>query len=196
MNLRAIPVTTLMILAVSAGAALAAPRDEVLEALGKCSVLTDDKARLSCYDALAPHVRDALNIPPESLSRPPTADEQKSWFGFDLAGLFGSAPAQQTTPQQFGAENTSTTHQKEAVAEQEVDSISADITDYSLTPFGKFVVFLDNGQVWKQIQGDTDKAHFLSKATDNKVTIDRGALGSYNLMLNDSAKTYKVTRVK
>ncbi len=196
MNLRAIPVTTLMFLAVSAGSALAAPRDDVLEALGKCSVLTEDKARLACYDAMAPHLRDALNTPPEVLSRPPTKDEQKSWFGFDLGALFGAPAQEQTTPQQFGADKLPATHEAEAAAAEEVDSITAGVTDFSLTPFGRFVVFLDNGQVWRQSEGDSDRAHFVSPASENKVVIDRGLLGSYNLMLNGSVKTYKVTRVK
>jgi hypothetical protein len=36
--------------------ALAQDREQVLEALGKCAGLADDKARLACYDALAPRV--------------------------------------------------------------------------------------------------------------------------------------------
>jgi hypothetical protein len=57
-------------------------------------------------------------------------------------------------------------------------------------------VFLDNGQVWRQMQGDADRAHFRPKAKDNKVIISRGSLGSYNITINDSPKLYKVTRVK
>ena len=195
MNLRAIPVTTIGLLAALSGAALAGPREDVLEALGKCSVVTDDKARLTCYDAISPRLRDALNTPPENLSRPPTKEEEKSWFGFNLDGLFGTSAAAQTTPEKFGADQMASTQAQVQAGHEEVDSISAGVTDYSMTPFGKFIVFLDNGQVWRQIPGDTEPARF-SKSGKNTVTIERGALGSYNMHIDDGVKTYKVTRVK
>ena len=173
-----------------------APQD-VLEALSRCAVIAENAARLSCYDGLAPHVKDALAAPPEALpgNRAPTAEEQRSWFGFDLGGLFGSAPAQQTTPAQFGSDRLAQTPTP-AQAAAEVDSISAGVSDVAFTPFGKFIVFLDNGQVWRQIEGDADRAFFKKPAKNNKVTISRGFIGSYNLTLNDSDKLYKVTRVK
>lgn len=178
--------------------ALAAPRDDVLEAMGKCAAIADDKARLACYDGLAPHVKQALITPPESLpgGRAPTKEEEESWFGFDLSNLFGASPEQQTTPQQFGAEQLPETHAKEEAAAEVVDHISAAVTDYAYTPFGKFIVFLQNGQVWRQAEGDADHAIFKRHPSDNTVTISRGALGSYNLSLNDSGKRFKVDRVK
>jgi len=179
-------------------AAAAGSRDEVLNGLQHCSTVTDDKARLACYDALVRPAQEALARPPEpgEASHPPTKEEQKSWFGFDVTGLFDSSPEQQKTPQQFGAENLPSTKQKVEEAEQAVDSITAGVSEYAFTPFGKFIVFLDNGQVWRQIPGDSDKAMFRKAAKDNKVTIERGALGSYNLMINDSSRNFKVERVK
>ena len=181
------------------GTVAASPRDDVLSGLQRCAGVTDDKARLACYDALVRPAQEAMARPPEpgEASHPPTKEEQKSWFGFDVSGLFGSSPEEQKTPQQFGAENMPSTRQKVEQAEQEVDSITAGVTDYAFTPFGKFIVFLDNGQVWRQIQGDSgDKPLFHRNAKDNKVTIERGLIGSYNLMVNDSTRTYKVERVK
>jgi len=176
----------------------AASRDDVLEALGKCAAIADDKARLACYDALAPHVKQALATPPQELpaGRAPSKDEEESWFGFDLSGLFGSSPAQQTTPQQFGSENLPETQAKADVAAHEVESITAGVTDYAYTPFGKFIVFLDNGQIWRQAEGDADHANFHKIAKENRVTISRGAIGSYNLKINDSDKIFKVDRAK
>jgi len=202
MKMRAVTVTTAGLLTIVSGLALAGPRDDVLEAMGKCATLTDDKARLSCYDAVAPRLRDALNRPPESLSRPPTEEEQKSWFGFNLGDWFGGStpPAVQTTPGQFGADKLAGKEQPSGgnaapppEQPQQVESITATVTDYSFNAFGKFIVFLDNGQVWKEI--DSDPAHF-SKGSANTVTIERGLLSSYNMHINDGNHTYKVTRVK
>lgn len=178
--------------------ALCAPAtQDVLEAMGHCAGVADDHARLACYDALAPRLRDALAAPPAALpgNRVPTADEQRSWFGFDLGSLFGSAPAQQTTPAQFGANTLPETHAKEEQASAKVDSITAGVSDVAYTPFGKFIVFLDNGEVWRQIEGDSDHAIF-PKARKTDVTIRRGFIGSYNLTIGDSDRMYKVTRVK
>jgi hypothetical protein len=196
MNLRLLG--SLAVVLVCASHAFAASRDDVLEALGKCAAVSDDKARLACYDALAPHAKEALATPPTALSadRPPTKEEQESWFGFDLSGLLGSSPAEQTTPQQFGSDQLPETHAREQGIKQEVDSITAGVTEYSYTPFGKFIVFLDNGQVWRQAGGDADHATFHKNARDNKVTISRGLIGSYNLMINDSERVFKVDRVK
>ncbi|HEY1615117.1 MAG TPA: hypothetical protein VGF97_15640 [Rhizomicrobium sp.] len=192
-----IAVFALGILFAGAASAQDASRD-VLEALGKCGAIADDHARLACFDALTPRVRDALAAPPTALAsnHQPTVEEQKSWFGFNLSGLFGASPDQQTTPQAFGSDKLATTHAKEDVAANAVDSITAGVTEYAYTPFGKFIVFLDNGQVWRQIEGDADHAQFKKAAKDNTVIIDRGFISSYNMRLNDSDKTYKVTRVK
>jgi len=196
MNLRLL--CGVAVVLVCATSAFAASRDDVLEALGKCAAVADDKARLACYDALAPHVKEALATPPAQLppGHQPTKEEQESWFGFDLSNLFGASPAEQTTPQQFGSEHLPETHAKEDVAAKEVESITAGVTDYAYTPFGKFIVFLDNGQVWRQSEGDADHANFHKVAKDNRVTISRGAMGSYNLKINDSDKIFKADRAK
>src|SRR5579871_3678019 len=117
--------------------AAVAPQD-VLEAVGRCAAIADNAARLACYDALAPHVKDALAAPPGTLpgNRAPTTEEQRSWFGFDLSGLFGSAPANQTTPQAFGSDRLAATQEKEQTAAAEVDSITAGVSEVTYTPFG------------------------------------------------------------
>jgi hypothetical protein len=56
------------------------------------------------------------------------------------------------------------------------------------------VVFLDNGQIWQQLQGESEHANF-SRSGDT-VTISRGFIGSYNLQINDSHKVFKVKRIK
>jgi hypothetical protein len=198
MKRRVLQATLVVAMACQFGTVTASPRDDVLDGLQKCSGIGDDKARLACYDALVHPAQAALARPPEpqETDHPPTVAEQKSWFGFDLSGLFGSSPSQQTTPQKFGSENLPETQKKEEVAADTVDSISAGVTEYAFTPFGKFIVFLDNGQVWKQLQGDSGQAMFRKSPKDNKVTISRGLIGSYNLSINDSSRIYKVDRVK
>lgn len=185
--------------------------DALLRAMAHCGTLNDAAKRLACYDGLAPRVQAALGAPapvksavksaPEpkvAAKAPPTRKEQESWFGFDMGDLFGSAPKQQTTPQQFGADQLPAAEKAKAVpsAPKPIDSITAKVTDYAYNAFGKFVVFLNNGQVWKQIQGDTERARFRRNPADNTVTISRGFIGSYNMTMNGSSRLYKVTRIK
>lgn len=194
MNSRRIATVFGLVLALLGERAAAGPRDDVLEALGRCGAIADNNARLACYDALAPRVKDALATPPASLGHEPTKQEQESWFGFDIGSLFGGGSSAPTTPEQFGKERTA---EAQATRErEEIDSISAGVTEVAFTPVGQFIVFLDNGQVWRQLQGEAERAHFRSNPKNNKVTISRGALGSYNLAINGSDKIFKVTRVK
>jgi hypothetical protein len=173
--------------------AFADMREDTLEAFGRCAAVADNTARLACYDRLAPRVKDALARPPATLDRTPTKQEQESWFGFNLDDLFGGG-SNATTPEAFGKERTPKV--QAAREHEEIESISSQLSEVSFTPFGQFIIFLANGQVWKQLQGDSARAHFRSKPTDNTVTISRGFLGSYNLSLNGSAEVFKVTRVK
>jgi hypothetical protein len=180
---------------VAATAAWAGPREDALHALDQCAAMTDEHARVACYDQAAPQLRAALNAPPSP--HPPTEAEQKSWFGFDIGNLFGTAPAQQTTPQQFGSESLppKPLAPDETPPPGPIDSITAKVTNYAMDPFGKFVLFLDNDQVWQQIQGDSERATF-TKGGGDTVTISRGFIGSYNLSIGNSNKVFKVKRVK
>jgi hypothetical protein len=178
-------------------------REDALSAVAKCASLTDDHARLACYDAAVPKVKDALAAPAAPAPQvAQTQEQQESWFGLpDIFGGNGKAP--QTTPQQFGNESLPTPPPPPPKPGEPappppppiIDSISATVTDWAIHPDRRFVVFLDNGQIWQQIPGDTSVAHFLKKGP-NAVVIARGVFGSYNLKLNDTGMAFKVIRIK
>jgi hypothetical protein len=188
---------------VSVTGAFAGPRDDALEAVAKCAVIADDHARLACYDSSAPKVKDALGAPAETPGAA-TVEQQKSWFGLPtIFGGGGNGRPAQTTPKEFGNERLAPPPPPAPVPGQPapppppqvIDSITAVVSDYAFNPFGRVVIFLDNGQIWQQLQGDTDVAHFRKRGP-NSVTISRGLLGSYNLQVNDSAVMIKVKRLK
>ncbi|HEY0106159.1 MAG TPA: hypothetical protein VGB91_08755, partial [Rhizomicrobium sp.] len=77
----------------------------------------------------------------------------------------------------------------------ELDSITVVVGDYSFNPYGRFLVVLENGQIWQQLEGDSGRARF-AKGAKNTVTISRGVLGSYNLTVNDANGIFKVRRLK
>ena len=175
--------------------AMAGPSDELIAGMAKCAALTDNTARLTCYDGLAPQLKAALAEPP------PAAADNRSWY--DPGRIFGASPSAQTTPEQFGGENLAEPAPTPSKLgeppppprPEALDSISAKVTDYAFNPFGRVIVFLDNGQVWRQIDGDTDHVRF-KKGVENMVEISRGAIGSYVLTVNDAGVGVKVRRVK
>ncbi len=172
----------------------AGPREDLIEGMAKCAVVADNAARLACYDALAPQLKAAQAQPQEPL-------DNRAWY--DPGRIFGTSPAQQTTPEQFGAEALKPPpapppkpgEPAPPAPPQPLDSISAKVSDYAYNPYGRAVVFLDNGQIWQQILGDTDHPHF-KKGETNTVVISRGALGSYNMVINDAGSAIKVQRIK
>jgi hypothetical protein len=197
MNSRTILFGLILAAAVMVPAA-ADQRGDLLNAMNKCVAIADDKARLACYDALKPQLQAALAEPAEQVAK----EEGTSWFGLDH--IFGGKDAPQTEPNQFGADRLPAEEQAktnpppppEATPVKELDSMTATLTDYALTPTGRFIVFLDNGQVWQEIEGDTATAHFKKNPKENTVTITRALLGSYALTINDLNQSYKVKRMK
>jgi len=180
--------------------------DDLVTAVGKCAALSDNTARLVCYDKAAgrattfevtPQVQTA---PPAqtAASAPSVKTEGESWFG--IADWFGSdkaSPALQTTPKQFGSENLSAPPAAPGTPTppEPLDQITATLADFAYNPYGRFVAFLDNGQIWQQLEADTNQARF-SKSLKNQVTISRGLMGSYNLVIEGHNGLFKVKRIK
>lgn len=197
------------------GTALAGPKEDVLHDFARCTAIADDGARLACFDSLAPRAKEAIappavaavpaapassrpaEAPPPAPAPPPSPKEQEDWFGRNVGSLFDTAPEQQTTPQKFGADTLPEEKQEaESHSPKPIDSITAKLDDYAFTPMQKFIVFLNNGQVWRQLDGDDGHAHFHKKAKDNTVKISRGFMGTYDLVLNGEGLLFKVKRVK
>jgi hypothetical protein len=72
--------------------------------------------------------------------------------------------------------------------------IVARIDRFVLDRRGKFTVYLDNGQVWRQLESGGNQAQFRSNGM-NVATISPGFWGSYNLRLNRESAIYKVKRI-
>lgn len=203
------PLAALAVFLFASLPAHAGAADDAVAAIGKCASLNDNTARLVCYDKIAgrsttvevaPQAQPQTAPPVQTAAaaQPPSKEEEESWFG--IADWFGSdkaSPSAQATPQQFGSENLPPPPAAPGAPPpvEPLDHISAAVSDFAYTPFGRFVVFLDNGQIWQQLEGDTDKAHF-SKSTKDQVTISRGVFGSYNLVIGDHSGLYKVKRIK
>ena len=69
------------------------------------------------------------------------------------------------------------------------------VASYTFDTNGLFTVTLVNGEVWRQLNGDTTYAHWFKKPESYVATITGGALGSSNLRLRGDPHSYKVQRV-
>jgi hypothetical protein len=127
-----------------------------------CAHVRNDTDRLACYD-------QAFGKPPASAAATsPASNEQ---FGFTEKEM---------------ARNTG-----QSAAPAAPDSVTAAIKSLDRRRDGKFVVTLDNTQVWAQ-------SEFNSQAdvqVGDAVTVRRGALGSYLLVTKAGIGT-RVKRVK
>ncbi|MCA1653786.1 MAG: hypothetical protein ABR588_03380 [Sphingomicrobium sp.] len=134
-----------------------------------CRQLTDAAARLGCFDGESARV--ATGIASKDLvvvDRERARVAGRSMFGFSIpnfGGLFGS--------------------------EGEIKSIEGTITSVAHNPYGGWLLRLDDNSLWSQTD---DSILGLSPRVGNKVTVRRGALGSFQLSVNGQPGL-KVTRV-
>lgn len=153
---------------------------DVLTEIAKCSEIGDAGERLKCFDSAATRAKGALAAPPA------TASESRSlldWFGF-------SRPAKPTTkPEEFGKQPS------ESAQAKELTQITANIVELAQTSRGKTLFFLDNGQLWRQLDADSTDLRDLPSTPGTKVTIEKGFLSSYNLMVAGRNGLIKVNRV-
>ena len=218
------PSMTTRILAVAAAAFFMSPAaqavtvEDLTSAVLNCSAQPNDPAKLSCLNQLAARLKANAEAPRAQAQPPAPApqtrttsaapespparqeakdrDRDKAWY--DVGNLFGSSkesapPPRRVvgTPADFGKESMGPKNDEPVP----LDSIKAGVTKVSYNRYRRFIVTLDNGQVWRQTDSDTLKARF-STTEKNTVTITRGLLGSFHLSIDGLRGGYQVRRVK
>ena len=166
--------------------ALADTRDEVWAAMQRCQVIQDDRAWLDCtYGAKQP-MRAKLGLPP--------APEYQQRLVPPLA-LSPAPPALADTSMRKAPPSV-LPHRRASFFQILTGSappiaVSA-LASVQIDQQGAFVVTLQNGQVWRQVDAESGTKARLK--IGSKVTITPAALGSYNLKTDDNPRVYKVER--
>jgi hypothetical protein len=149
-------------------------RDQVMADAGRCASLAEDRHWLDCFYAATNLLRTVLALPllaagpvPAGTAPPPPAPPPPQHATGILPEIFGA-----TVVQAHGR-----------------------MVSYSNDRIGNFTVTLDNGQVWRQLDGDTGVAHWRKPAGSYEVTITNGAFGSHNLAVKGMPGVFKVKRV-
>jgi hypothetical protein len=77
----------------------------------------------------------------------------------------------------------------------DVNNVQSRMADYKFDAYGIFTVTLANGQVWRQVAGDTTIAHWKKPPENYAVRISHGFLGSYNFQVKNEPGLFKVLRL-
>jgi hypothetical protein len=126
-----------------------------------------------------PRAKSALAAPAPAPEAPTRS--LLDWFGFSRP------PPPATKPEEFG---------KPAPEQDELKEISSNVIEFAKTARGKALFVLENGQVWRQIDGDGTVVLDPQQGKTMKVLIERGFLGSYNLIIEGRNGLIKVTRIR
>jgi hypothetical protein len=149
-----------------------AVRDTVMAAAARCASVSAERPWLDCYYASANPMRTILGLAP-------------------MQGPIVPVPAGSVLPP---ARHKKTGILEAILGDRDV-AMSARMEAYHFDRNGIFTVTLENGDVWRQIDGDSNFAHWSKEPHSYLVTISNGAFKSFNLAVKGSPASYKVRRV-
>jgi hypothetical protein len=167
------------------------PARDALSEVAKCGDIAAATERLACFDAAATAAKAALAAQPVQEAAGRTDSEKESgvlsWFGFS-----NSEDQPVTKPEEFGKPPV-----RIAAGPAGITEISADVMEFSKNALGRAIFMLDNGQVWRQIDGDTSEVMYPKANGVMKVTVREASFGGgYVLVIDGRTRTVKVRRLK
>lgn len=81
-------------------------------------------------------------------------------------------------------------------AQPATSSYPVRMASYTFDSMGYFTVTLTNGEVWRQIDGDTSYAHWKKPPEDYLVRVNHGWLGSRNLVVENQPGLFRVQKLR
>jgi hypothetical protein len=78
----------------------------------------------------------------------------------------------------------------------ELPQVAATVREFTKTARGRALFVLDNGQTWRQLEGDDAQVLEPPSGTTLKVMIARGAFGSYNMTIEGRNGLIRVRRIE
>lgn len=146
-----------------------------------CKQTSSDSDRIACLEAA---------ILGKDLPTPPTARAES------VAPVETVAPQPKTEPEGIGAGQVVTRAQStEERLERLEKAEGLVVASYGTVPYERLVVTFENGQVWRQIRGDTTRIR-VNLDRNQTADITESSLGGYKLRLNEIRRTLRVERIK
>ncbi len=159
---------------------LADTRDDVMAAMQRCRAIQDDRAWLDCTYGAEQPMRAKLGLTPAPEYQQRLVPRALPAPAVDAGVQAAQPPA---PPRGQGSILQILTGSAPPVAVSILESIRYDSQ-------GAFVITLQNGQVWRQIDADGARKPLVKIGA--KVTVRPGALGTYNMEIEKSPHMYKV----
>jgi hypothetical protein len=187
MNRGEVSMKTLMLLAVAAAAIpgtalLAKPakeqaRPQAFEALVRCRGVADPAQRLACFDSASAAMEEqAQKRELVVVDRQQMRDTRRKLFGLDIPDL-----------NPFGGGGGG-----DAEREEEVKTVEGVVASAYQDGDGRWVVRLEDGATWAQTDNNPMA---LRPRPGHKVTINRAAMGSYMMKVNNQPSVRAKRRV-
>lgn len=183
-------------IALGTASASADTRDDVLSGIQRCGEIHDDRTWLDCLYGAEQPMRAHLGL------QPAPEFQQRLVPTGPVVPLFAmpAAPAAATSPP--AAVATRPPPRKKPgfwstlLGEAPPYAVSR-MASYRYEKNGAFVVTLQNGQQWRQVDVDSGvQASWLRPPSTYTVTVSSGAFGSYTLHTDDNPRIYKVEMVR
>lgn len=166
------------------GTALADTREDVLSGIARCGALADDHTWLNCIYGAAQPMRGRLGLPPAPAS-------QTGLVPAASAEALRSHSAVTAQPKEGGGFLSYMLGGDPLIS-------GMHLTDYQFDAKGYFTITLANGQVWRQSDGPV--ASWRAPASRYVASINKGAMGSFNLTVDGGDvrydAQYKVLRIR
>jgi hypothetical protein len=143
-----------------------------------CRSTSSDADRIACLEAALLGKDPVASAVPEPKSEPARAIVTKS------------------APEGIGASQViarTETDEERIESLEKVEGLA--VASYATVPYEKLQVTLENGQIWRQIVGDTQKIRVDLKRNQT-VDIEESSLSGYKLRLNEMRRTVRVERVR
>ncbi|MEH3106482.1 MAG: hypothetical protein PGN09_04115 [Sphingomonas fennica] len=159
----------LAMLALAGGATIAAAQPAAVAGMARCDGIGDRMERLDCFDRLSQQLKGRPAAAPAKPARPAP-----------VAAAAPAAPpvAAATPPAGFGAETVRQPREARARAPKPATTMGAVVADARQVGPGYWLFTLDDGARW---QGDELRPTFQPPRRGDRVTLRRGAMGSYFL---------------
>ena len=142
-----------------------------------CADIDAEGERLACYDAAVGRLKSAEEAGDVvTISRQEVEQVKKESFGFSIPSL----PNFATSVFSGGDED-------------EIEELTLPVSRVARGNGGSFLVYLENGQVWEQI--DTKSVFYSEKRGVETATIKTASLGSYMMKL-DKGVFFRVRRIQ
>ncbi len=152
------------------------------KAIYDCAAISDDTARLACYDNAVGNLKSAEEAGEiTTVSRSDVEKVQRESFGFSIPSLPKLALPK------LGAG-------KDRVDDNgRLTSVNFTVANVRRDPYKKLVITLENGQIWRQT--DSNTVTFSKRRGVKEATIKRAAMGSFKIKL-DGGPAFRAKRVK